>query len=200
MVREKEPTKNYVEMLEEQQGQLVYALQELYRRVSQGRGWQGKYLTCEENGHPLTHDLLSHLGALEQPRDETFEHEIEMPQNGGYMSSPSMAETALSKVPSPVLSDAIPTTYFFAMPDAGFSSQEDPGLKVQPQDTEDKFDCFAPWTTDQYGENLTIRQNLQQWPDTLGPFSTMDSMMGIDWIDMPFDDPFCVANTQFSME
>ncbi|RMJ20781.1 C6 transcription factor, partial [Aspergillus sp. HF37] len=65
--------KGYVEMLEQQQAWLVHALQELYRRSRDGHGWPGKPLKCESNGHPLTHDLLSRLGALDQSRGDCFE-------------------------------------------------------------------------------------------------------------------------------
>ncbi|KAI4185774.1 MAG: hypothetical protein L6R41_003916 [Letrouitia leprolyta] len=51
-------------MLEQQQTQLVNALQELYRRLINGEGWKGDPLDTAPNGHPLTHDILERLDAL----------------------------------------------------------------------------------------------------------------------------------------
>lgn len=56
--------KGYVEMLEQQQTQLVNALQELYRRLVDCEGWKGEPLETASNGHPLTHDILERLDAL----------------------------------------------------------------------------------------------------------------------------------------
>ncbi|KAJ6003362.1 Zn(II)2Cys6 transcription factor [Penicillium sp. IBT 35674x] len=60
---------------EEQQGWLIHGLRELYRHVQAGDGWPGEPLSCEANGQPLIHDILSRLGSLDQPRFEgaTFE-------------------------------------------------------------------------------------------------------------------------------
>lgn len=70
--------KGYVEMLEQQQAWLVNGLQELYRRTLEGEGWPGEILKTEPNGHPLTHDLLTALGALDHTKGEHFE---ENPEN-----------------------------------------------------------------------------------------------------------------------
>ena len=51
-------------MLEQQQSQLVNALQELYRRITKCEGWKGDLLEVSSNGHPLTHDILERLDAL----------------------------------------------------------------------------------------------------------------------------------------
>lgn len=66
-------------MLEQQQGQLVAGLQELYRRSLAGKSWSGPVLS-EATGHPLTHDILSALHLLEAKGDgsnqfETFEED-----------------------------------------------------------------------------------------------------------------------------
>jgi hypothetical protein len=68
-------------MLEQQQGQLVSGLQELYRRLLAGQAWNGTALS-ESNGHPLTHDILAALNLLEIKRDgrsdaETFEEDCQ---------------------------------------------------------------------------------------------------------------------------
>lgn len=53
-------------MLERQQGQLVAAIQELYRRTTEGEGWSGDPLKLDGDGRPLTHDILERLGFLKQ--------------------------------------------------------------------------------------------------------------------------------------
>lgn len=78
-------------MLEQQQIWLVNGLQELYRRAQEGEGWSGEPLKAESNGHPLTHDLLTRLGALDHGKGEIFEDNVEQmqqrlwQQNAGLM-------------------------------------------------------------------------------------------------------------------
>ncbi|KAI9830199.1 MAG: hypothetical protein M1826_005001 [Phylliscum demangeonii] len=61
--------KGYVEMLEQQQGQLVDGLQELYRRALAGEAWDGGPLRDGASfGRPLTHDILGRLGVLKPDR------------------------------------------------------------------------------------------------------------------------------------
>lgn len=64
--------KGYVEMLEQQQGQLVQGLQEMYHRMLAAQQWQGPVLS-EATGHPLTHDILCALGLLEKKSDGSDE-------------------------------------------------------------------------------------------------------------------------------
>ncbi|KNG87784.1 hypothetical protein ANOM_004620 [Aspergillus nomiae NRRL 13137] len=58
-------------MMEEHQSQMVDGLHELYRRSVDGEGWPGPPLAVrpEAEGQPLTHDLLSRLGVLDQDRN-----------------------------------------------------------------------------------------------------------------------------------
>nr|POF21717.1 fluconazole resistance protein 1 [Quercus suber] len=87
--------KGYVEMLEQQQGQLVSALQEMYRRANAGQRWTGPVLQ-EVSGQPLTHDILAALNLLEVKHDgtgkvDTFEEDYDKLQSrlladgAGYM-------------------------------------------------------------------------------------------------------------------
>lgn len=66
--------KGYVEMLEQQQGQLVAGLQEMYRRLVNRNCWVGPKLE-DVNGHPLTHDILAALHLLESKHDGSGEME-----------------------------------------------------------------------------------------------------------------------------
>ncbi|KAJ8607571.1 hypothetical protein MRB53_040202 [Persea americana] len=77
--------KGYVEMLEQQQSQLVSGLQEMYRRLQSVDAWDGKSLS-ENNGHPLTHDILAALNLLESKSDgsgtpEIFEEDVQKIQS-----------------------------------------------------------------------------------------------------------------------
>lgn len=66
--------KGYVEMLEQQQGQLVIGLQEMYRKLLDAQAWTGPPLP-EPSGHPLTHDILAALNLLESKPDGSGEAE-----------------------------------------------------------------------------------------------------------------------------
>jgi hypothetical protein len=93
-------------------------------------------------------------------------------------------------IASPAVPDAFPGTYSLTLPTTGFSPQQRSGLKTENQETEDPFDYFAPWTSEQNGEYLPSWQDSQQWSDNFGPFNNMDSLLEINWINMPLDDPF----------
>lgn len=70
--------KGYVEMLEQQQGQLVSGLVELYERLVKADAWNGP-LVEEHDGKPYTHHILAALDLLET-RDGTaveFEEDTE---------------------------------------------------------------------------------------------------------------------------
>ncbi|KXL41965.1 hypothetical protein M433DRAFT_72405 [Acidomyces richmondensis BFW] len=67
--------KGYVEMLEQQQSQLVSALQEMYRRLRRANAWDGPQLS-EATGHPLTHDILAALNLLEPKNDGSGDVEV----------------------------------------------------------------------------------------------------------------------------
>ncbi|KAL2862944.1 Zn(II)2Cys6 transcription factor domain-containing protein [Aspergillus lucknowensis] len=106
--------KGYVEMLEQQQTWLVNGLQELYRRLLDGEGWQGEPLKCEPNGHPLTHDLLTHLGALDQSKHERFEESADALQqelwkhSAGHMQRQESLDTSSDSAHSPVVPQFAP--------------------------------------------------------------------------------------------
>ncbi|KAK4934395.1 Fluconazole resistance protein 1 [Elasticomyces elasticus] len=71
--RDKVYPRDYVEMLESQQAQLIYGLQEFYKRMQNGQGWTGAPLKETSNGMPLTHDILERLGAFKQDGNATHE-------------------------------------------------------------------------------------------------------------------------------
>ncbi|KAJ5919415.1 hypothetical protein N7466_010358 [Penicillium verhagenii] len=63
--REKVYPKGYAALLEDQQGWLIHGIRELYRHLQAGSGWPGEPLSCEANGQPLVHNILTRLGSLE---------------------------------------------------------------------------------------------------------------------------------------
>ena len=75
-------------MIEQQQGQLVSGLQEMYHGLLAAGKWSGPALS-EATGHPLTHDILAALDLLEVKGDgsgemETFEEDCEKLQSRLY--------------------------------------------------------------------------------------------------------------------
>ncbi|KAJ6103180.1 C6 transcription factor [Penicillium sp. IBT 16267x] len=75
---EKAYPQGYAEKLEQQQVWLVHALQELYHCITEGEGWPGEHLEPKPNGHPLIHDLLARLGALDDFIGQRFEENTEV--------------------------------------------------------------------------------------------------------------------------
>ncbi|KAE8353853.1 hypothetical protein BDV28DRAFT_99302 [Aspergillus coremiiformis] len=179
--REKIYPKGYVEMLEEQQGWLVCGVQTLYQRLMHGAGWPGRPLRCEQNGHPLTHDLLSHLGAINRP-----EHEAE----GEFTTRQS--EDITSQNPSETRPDSAPfsPTLPYTLDGASSlapSTRHTPSLKTsQTTDTSSGFLSTRgsqddiedlPWPTS------------PQWSENVSPFDDMNFISGFEYMTTPFDDP-----------
>ena len=101
-------------MLEQQQAQLVAALQELYKRAINGQGWQGALLTESTNGNPLTHDILERLGTLKQEghgSGDMFEEDLSVIQQrliasgSGFMQRAESPEGS-DDLHSPILDTA----------------------------------------------------------------------------------------------
>ncbi|ODM18357.1 hypothetical protein SI65_06228 [Aspergillus cristatus] len=147
--------KGYVEMLEQQQTWLVHGLQEMYRRASEGESWPGEPLRCEANGHPLTHDLLNRLGALDHTKGERFEENTEIMQQelwrrNAMQRQDSSDASSESAAQSPVVSSRFPSDVFGAVtaappqqqlpptppsfsPSSSRTAQPTPVIKQEPQ-------------------------------------------------------------------
>ncbi|KAE8374190.1 hypothetical protein BDV26DRAFT_284459 [Aspergillus bertholletiae] len=69
--------KGYVEMLEQQQTWLVYGLQKLYQLSGKRERPQNNPMKSGQDGHPLTHDLLTQLGVLDHMKEKYFEENTE---------------------------------------------------------------------------------------------------------------------------
>lgn len=118
----------YVEMLEQQQGQLVTGLQETYRRLIEANLWPGAPLS-ESEGHPLTHDILARLNIISQKADtdDMFEEDCEklqqrlLSQGAPYMARrgsvssesehghPQTHKRSRSMIDSPIVSPSKPS-------------------------------------------------------------------------------------------
>ncbi|KAJ6132785.1 hypothetical protein N7471_008000 [Penicillium samsonianum] len=192
--------KGYVEMLEQQQSWLVHGLQELYRRNIEGEGWPGEQLKLEPNGHPLTHDLLMRLGALDGSKGERFEENPEALQqdlwhtNAGMQrqeSSDGGSDSPQSPVPrSRFSSDAFsqqhmpPTPPTYSPSTRAHIKTEQPHQPQMPNTPQ-----FAQPMSMQGVVNPLALQGPQQWPSNgFNPFDEMDMMSTADYSNMPFDD------------
>jgi len=114
--------KGYVEMLEQQQSQLVAGVRQMYRKLLNGEKWPGSALPEQQEGFPLTHDILERLDVLHMTGEnpvgsEAFEDDLEKLQNhlvesgASYVprrSSPGTeSEPDLSHAESPISSHAM---------------------------------------------------------------------------------------------
>jgi len=109
-------------MLEQQQSQLVAGIRQMYRKLLSGESWPGSALPEQQEGYPLTHDILERLDVLHMTGEnpvgsEAFEDNLEKLQQdlvesgASYVprrSSPSTeSEPDLSHADSPRSSHAM---------------------------------------------------------------------------------------------
>ncbi|KAL4919102.1 hypothetical protein BDW62DRAFT_210046 [Aspergillus aurantiobrunneus] len=204
--------KGYVEMLEQQQTWLVNGLQELYRRLLGGEGWQGEPLKCEPNGHPLTHDLLTQLGALDKRKHERFEENAEAmqqelwKQNAGHMQRQESSDTSSESAQSPVMpsrfSDpfaarTLPRTPTTISPTTTLRIDvPQSAIKSEPHITPNNPTYVAPMQTMSM-PRVVDPSDLQsgqiqhaQWPSPngFGGYDDMD-LMSAQYSGLPYDDP-----------
>ncbi|GES65555.1 Zn(II)2Cys6 transcription factor [Aspergillus terreus] len=200
--------KGYVEMLEQQQAWLVYGLQELYRRTSDGEGWPGEPLKCEANGHPLTHDLLTRLGALDQAKGERFEENPDAMQqelwrqNAGHMQRQDSSDASSDSAHSPVVPSVAAAARFadpFAQPQLpptppNISPSTRP-VKSEPSQMPPAF-AAAPLGMQGVVNPMVLQapqqqqQQQQTWGGNgFGGFDDIDMMGTTDFTNLSFDDP-----------
>lgn len=189
-------------MLEQQQAWLVTGLQELYRLAKDSERWPGEPLKCEANGHPLTHDVLSRLGALDQSKGERFEENTEVMQqelwkrNAGYMQRQESSDGSSESAQSPVAQSRFPDGFFRHQlpptpPSYSPSSRTQPlSAKTEPQIPQSSTAYSAPLSMQQGVVDPIALQGPQQWPSSgFGPFDEMDLMGSTDYTSLSFDDP-----------
>ncbi|KAJ5624677.1 hypothetical protein N7510_000986 [Penicillium lagena] len=193
--------KGYVEMLEQQQAWLVHGLQELYRQSIDGEGWTGDRLKPEPNGHPLTHDLLTRLGALDHSKGEHFEENPDTMQqdlwrsNAGHMQRQESSDGSADSPQSPTSrsrfsSDTFSQRQMPPTPPAYSPTARAPQIKAEPQ----MSGSYAPHLPMHGVVNpLALQggpQQQQQWSSnpSFNPFDEMDLMNSADYANLSFDD------------
>ncbi|OGM41728.1 hypothetical protein ABOM_009887 [Aspergillus bombycis] len=189
--REKVYPSGYAEMLEEQQKWLVYAVQKLYRHMTQGEEWPGAPLRCEENGHPLTHDILRCLGALGRSEHRLLETELDNTQSTEYRTSPesidTTSETAQTvRFPSIISEDFVGQDLLAPQP-AGLP-QQSTSFKTESSMPQIPAGLFAPHISLEDGGNILPWQTSQQWPDDPFDLNSVDFIPGFDYMTTSFDE------------
>lgn len=214
-------------MLEQQQSWLVNGLQEMYRRACDGQGWPGEPLRCEPNGHPLTHDLLTRLGALDHTKGERFEENPDHMQQELWRRRQDSSD-ASSEAQSPVVSSRFNSDVFASqqMPPtppsfSPSSSHVHPTPKSEQQhpqsqsQSESRSQSQSQSQQQQQGQGSSYAQmSMQgvvdpvalqgpQWSNNdFGGFDDMDLMGSTEYSNMSFDDPMASSpmfNRQISM-
>ncbi|PTU16904.1 hypothetical protein P175DRAFT_0447332 [Aspergillus ochraceoroseus IBT 24754] len=99
----------YVNRLEQQEQYLVCGLRILYRQACNCGAWPGEPLKCELNGHPLTHDMLTRLGALDYDKNAVLDKSEdtmlqECRKNKGHTQLPVFSNSSPNSVQSLALS------------------------------------------------------------------------------------------------
>ncbi|KAN0082075.1 hypothetical protein V8E54_003373 [Elaphomyces granulatus] len=200
--------KGYVEMLEQQQSWLVHGLQELYRRTSEGEGWPGELLKPEPNGHPLTHDLLTRLGALDQNKGEHLEENTELMQselwrqNVGSMQRQESSDGSSESAHSPTSAShtfarrRLPLT----PPTYSPSARTQPlSIKTEPQMPASNNPAAYSGLPLQGVVDPIALQGPQQWTQsTFTQFDEMDLIGTNDFAGIAFDDHNVATTPVFS--
>lgn len=208
-------------MLEQQQAWLVHGLQELYRRTCDGEGWPGEPLKCEPNGHPLTHDLLMRLGALDQGKGEHFEENTDAMQQDLWRQQNAIRITSMpmqrqdssndsSVSPqSPIGSFGGPTTSTSSLarhdlpptPPTYSPVSQPTVIKTEPQLTPTTSSAIAAQISLQGVVNpIALQGAPPQWPsNAFGSLDEMDLMAGSEYSGLPFDDQQLFTGRQVPM-
>ncbi|GKZ97227.1 hypothetical protein AnigIFM59636_011980 [Aspergillus niger] len=190
--------KGYVEILEQQQTWLVNGLQEMYRRTLKGEGWPGEPLKCEANGHPVTHDLLTRLGALDQAKRGRFEENTDTMQqdlwrhNAGHMRRQESSDGSSESAQSPIIPSCFtdPFARQLSCTQSSFSTPsqaQGPTIKLEPQMAPTNPAFVAPITMQGVVNPLAL-QAPQQWRgDNFGAFEDTDIKGASEYTNLPFN-------------
>ncbi|KAJ6111635.1 hypothetical protein N7523_007696 [Penicillium sp. IBT 18751x] len=187
--------KGYVEMLEQQQVWLVHGLQELYRRTIEGEGWPGEHLKTEPNGHPLTHDLLTRLGALDHTKGERFEDNPDSMQQDLWRNGMQRQDSSdgADSPQSPVArtrfsSDAFSQTQTLPPTPPAYSPTTTAPVKQEMSNPQFMHNGMPmPGVVNP----LALQGGPQHWPNGgFSSFDDMDMMMSSsDYANLSFDEP-----------
>lgn len=187
-------------MLEQQQSWLVHGLQELYRRAVKGESWSGDQLKAETNGHPLTHDILTHIGVLDRSKGEMFEEAA-----GTTHRQESSTDTVEPHSPFGRSSFSSDTLSHQEMPPTPPTYNARPSLhtpiKSEPLSHSPQYGLPSQGVDDPLG--------LQPWPtngfssfDNVSLFNDMDMMNTANYTSLSFDShiPSPMFNRQALMD
>jgi len=183
-------------MLEQQQVWLVHGIQELYRRTIEGEGWPGELLKTEPNGHPLTHDLLTRLGALDHTKGERFEDNPDSMQQELWRNGMQRQESSdgAESPQSPVArtsfsSDAFSQTRTMPPTPPAYSPTTSAPVKQESMPSNPQF--MHNGLPMQGVVNPLALQSGQQWPNGgFSSFDEMDMMMSSsDYANLSFEEP-----------
>lgn len=197
-------------MIQQQQIWLVHGLRELYRRTTEGEGWPGECLKTGPNGHPLTHDLLTRLGALDRTKGERFEDSPDTMQQGlcrksmWRQESSDGAESSLSPVArSGFFSDAFSQTQTLPPTPPAYPTTTAP-VKEEPMASNPQF-THKGLLMQGIVDPRALQGGQQCSSGRLGSFDDMGMMMMItnfDYTNVSFDEPMSspIYNRQMSLD
>ncbi|KAJ5937442.1 hypothetical protein N7454_004742 [Penicillium verhagenii] len=191
--------KGYVEMLEQQQAWLVHGLQELYRRSTAGEGWPGDRLKAEPNGHPLTHDLLTRLGALDHTKGEHFEENPDSMQQELWRHGMQRQESSdgSSDAQSPVARTRFSSDAFSQSQSQSQPQSQTQTMPPTPPTYHHSPTARAPIKQEDpmSGNNPPYGMSMQgvsppQWSTAggFGAFDEMEMMSSADYSNLSFED------------
>lgn len=192
-------------MLEQQQAWLVHGLQEMYRRSIEGEGWPGDRLKPEPNGHPLTHDLLTRLGALDHSKGEHFEENPDALQHDLWRhgmqrqdSSDASSDSAQSPVSRSRFSDAFPSQQTLPPTPPAYSPSSARGpVKSEPVAAPPQF--AMPGMQGVVNPLALQGPPPQQWSGSgFNLFDEMDLMPSADYSNLAFDEG--IASPMFNRQ
>ncbi|EEA19684.1 Fluconazole resistance protein 1 [Talaromyces marneffei ATCC 18224] len=182
--------KGYVEMLEQQQIWLVNGLQELYRRAQEGEGWTGEPLKAESNGHPLTHDLLTRLGALDHTKGEIFEDNVEQMQQKLWQQNAGLMQRQESSDGSSDIAHSPPTTTLNLNANAHSYHQHRHHHMVNNHSRR-----HHPYSVSQYADTLARHQLPPTPPGSYSPSSAASSQQQMSSLPIIKPEPLLITTS-----
>jgi hypothetical protein len=152
-------------------------------------------LKCEANGRPLTHDLLTWLGALDHSKGERFEKDSQSiqqelwKQKVGHTQRQDSPDDSSEDAQSPVLSTRFSDTFArppLVPPTFSPSLLQETTTKTGPQSVPISPGFIPPKAMHEDIANPSMLPDPQQWPNSLEGFDDMDPIANYNI--MSFDD------------
>lgn len=196
----------YVEKLEQQQLWLVHGLQSLYHCITTGEGWPGDPLNIEPNGYPLTHDLLTRLGALDDFLGERFEENPEILHNRLWRRDLQCRESSVGSYKA----EQSPLIRLHFSPDASSQQTMSPTspaynspankaqVKEEPMLATRQHSISSVHSIQDVINPLALQGGSATSPDSndFSIFDEMDMMNTVDYSNLIFDEPWALTEDQ----